>query len=343
MTNTIRCLSFKCFGLLRRFRPSPKAYAVLLYHQIINESENRRSLISNECIAVDSFRLQMQYIKNSCVVISLNELFHRIEKAIPPDRFYVVVTFDDGYRNNLDIAFPILRELRIPATFFLTTKFIDQKLIPWWDQWLCKINETNRIVNLKLAPYCSGRYDLSKWGEKKRLFSTIAEAMNSHPKHSKEVMSIINQISNNEPFPRFYMNWNEAKWLSRQEGVSIGAHSVHHEKLASVKLPLYEDILPSKNSIEKNLGQNIIFYAYPFGTRNQISESVCKEVEKAGFQGGFTAVAGFNNPGDDLFRLNRIPVVGNESFGTFLTRLYAADWLGSIKNRVEKRKGMISV
>ncbi len=86
-------------------------------------------------VDVDSFKHQMQIIESQAHPISLSEMVERIEGGIKADALYVAVTFDDGYADNLSLAYPILRELNIPATIFASTAYVDNpSIIPWWDE-----------------------------------------------------------------------------------------------------------------------------------------------------------------------------------------------------------------
>jgi peptidoglycan/xylan/chitin deacetylase (PgdA/CDA1 family) len=79
------------------------------------------------------FTAYCKFFKRYFEVISFSELLDRLEKGQDVSRT-LVITFDDGYRDNCEAAAPILRELALPACFFIATDFISSNLIPWWDR-----------------------------------------------------------------------------------------------------------------------------------------------------------------------------------------------------------------
>ena len=83
---------------------------------------------------VADFENQMQYLSNMYNPISLERMAHHIQNGKPLPPKAIAVTFDDGYQDNYENAYPILKKYNIPATFFLTTGFIGTGDIPRWDK-----------------------------------------------------------------------------------------------------------------------------------------------------------------------------------------------------------------
>lgn len=107
---------------------SPGAY-ILLYHRIA-EAEHDPHLL---CVNPDNFRTQIKFLKENFKIIPLIKLVLDI-RAGKVDKDAVVITFDDGYADNLHYALPILEEFKVPATIFLTASYPDQNKTFYWDQ-----------------------------------------------------------------------------------------------------------------------------------------------------------------------------------------------------------------
>jgi peptidoglycan/xylan/chitin deacetylase (PgdA/CDA1 family) len=98
---------------------------VLMYHRV-NDVLKPNDLV----VSVERFRQHMRYLKRNCEVISMEQflLGHQVTKSPVTSKTKVLITFDDGYRDNYLNAYPILKELGLPATIFLTTGMIGTDL-----------------------------------------------------------------------------------------------------------------------------------------------------------------------------------------------------------------------
>ena len=83
---------------------------------------------------IESFQQYLDFLQSNFRIIDLKELYAIIREDIPIKEKLALITFDDGYRDNYEVAFPILKSMNIPATFFITTSLVGSKIIPWWDE-----------------------------------------------------------------------------------------------------------------------------------------------------------------------------------------------------------------
>ncbi len=99
--------------------------------------------------------------------------------------------------------------------------------------------------------------------------------------------------------------FNFAKKLSEM-GFEIGSHTINHLRLPGLSLEkLREELKESKEILEKEIGKEIKFFAYPFGDKDSFNRVVKEEVEKAGYKYAFTILPGFNTKGTDFYCLHR--------------------------------------
>jgi len=332
MRPAIRNLGLAGFGVMRRLRLPNRAYAVLLYHRVVERRENGDSLVPGGSVDLYSFREQMNYVRRCCKVIEIGELCERISNAAPPDDFYVSISFDDGYKTTYDTAVPILQGSGIPSAFFLTTGLVDQTVVPMWDSWPFMISTINTPIELKLRGPLSERYDLRQEAEKRRLMSRLTVVVAQDPDMREDLHGVLAQMAEVECLPRFFINWEEARTLSEMQGITIGAHSVSHGAFGYNGEAMKKEMAASRDILHVRLGREIHFYAYPFGTKRRLKGSLYQEAEKAGFRAAFTALEGYNRPGQNPFLLRRIPILGEEPLDPFITRLRMADFLGHVKN-----------
>ena len=114
---------------------------VLTYHRI---AEPGVDLFYEPVISAtpESFRAQVEWLHNRVRLLTLDELVDQVESGSPWREPAMLLTFDDGYRDNFDLAVPILRERSVPATFFVPTAFLDSPRLPWWDHVAYAIKKT---------------------------------------------------------------------------------------------------------------------------------------------------------------------------------------------------------
>jgi len=112
-------------GLIRAFQAINKpAWRILMYHRVVDPNTLSHPLSPGMYVRPETFRMQMLLLKSKYRVISLNELLNDLKNNSAPTTPTVVITFDDGWLDNYTFAFPILKELGLPATIFIATALI---------------------------------------------------------------------------------------------------------------------------------------------------------------------------------------------------------------------------
>jgi peptidoglycan/xylan/chitin deacetylase (PgdA/CDA1 family) len=120
-----------------------KGGLILLYHRVADVKEDPHSL----CVSRKNFDAQIKWLKNNSNVISLSRLVVLL-KACKLNKNFVCVTFDDGYEDNYVNAHPILKKYQVPATFFVTTGYVNTKKQFYWDSCI-KSNKLNLPISSK--------------------------------------------------------------------------------------------------------------------------------------------------------------------------------------------------
>src|SRR5262249_34352288 len=117
---------------LRRYAPAP-ILTIITYHHIADHDPTCRSDRNIADATPAQFRWQMEALARYGTPIGADELLRALDGA-PLPRNPVMVTFDDGYRSCHDVALPILREVGVRATFFVSTSFVTERRIYWWER-----------------------------------------------------------------------------------------------------------------------------------------------------------------------------------------------------------------
>jgi peptidoglycan/xylan/chitin deacetylase (PgdA/CDA1 family) len=236
----------------------------------------------------------------------------KLGKALPPKSF--VLTFDDGFANNYITAAPILRRLGVPATFYVSTSFIDQDLHSWTDMIESALEATSE-VHLEL-PFMPAPKALSTTNEKLALMGEVRR----HVKNDSTIdpyafaMDVLHQCGLEtmqlDPELDVMMSWEQVAELDRDPLFTIGGHGHTHRILDFLSTPdLEQEIAISYEKLQEHLDRPIDHYSYPEGMANCYSDRVIGILRQHGAITGVTAEPDLNRIGDDRFRLKRITVV----------------------------------
>jgi len=291
---------------------------ILLYHRIMNDPCNPFSLVTDPQL----FRLHMVHLKKFYNVIPLDELVHCVKRGKIPSKS-VVITFDDGYVDNFLNAKPILEELRLKATVFISTSFINTDNQFWWDR-IDRIFKMNGHLPSKIEVTVHDHkyvWELNAIEEKQKVLEEIFHILRPLP--PQEISRIVSSIekkvniSNLQDVSLRTLNDREIKRMSRSPSFSIGAHTCTHCQLSTQPmLNQLEEIMNSKQRLEDITGCPVRHFSYPFGTTNDYTIDTVRIVKECGFESSSSTTFGAVAGESDLFELPRV-VVKNWSMYQF--------------------------
>ena len=270
---------------------------ILMFHRVI-PPENRPRIHNHQSLEIspEQFENVLRFFLNrGYVCYSLDELHERM-LAQEFDRPFFVITFDDGYRDNYEHAFPILKKYKLDFTIYLITDFINRKAILWWylleDLVLKEDKVKFELEGQQHEFLCRNRK------EKEQAFSDIRRLINSHYKlegFRKQLEQIFDPygIDIYAYTERLAMNWKEVLQLSREQGGIIGAHTVSHPPLLQVSADqLEEEINLSRRIIEDRIERPVMHFAYPYGKKTEASLREFDFVRTHGFKTATTTRMG---------------------------------------------------
>jgi peptidoglycan/xylan/chitin deacetylase (PgdA/CDA1 family) len=254
------------------------------------------------------------------------------------------ITLDDGYEDNYTEAFPILRDLGLPGTVFLTTGCIGTGESLWFDRVLRAFERTRRErISLPGGEASEPLHD-GDVRAREAIRALYALMRLSNQERLESVDRLVRDLGGSGGTPPAPMlNWDQVREMA-SGGITFGAHTVTHPILA--RLPLAEaegEIVESKRQIEEEVGRPVDLFAYPVGRRSDYSPEVIRIVECAGFRAAFTTTPGANARGDDPFLLRRVKPLGDDvpSFALGLGMHYLTEWSpeGATEPRVTRPDG----
>lgn len=278
---------------------------ILLYHRIVAPEQDPQLL----AVAPAHFEQHLDVIQKYYHPLSLAELCRAIKtKAVPPHS--IVITFDDGYSDNLYFAKPLLEKFDIPATVFVTGGPIGKNESLWWDE-LARIflqpGHLPRVLELTIDGQ-SYRWDLNDLSddstekrELPRLWNVLEKAdPGSRQTVYRSLYHLIRNLASREkimaeirlwaggqvalPHADRVMSPQEISLLAKGNLVDVGSHTMTHPVLA--KLPSenqQKEIIDSKRCLEEIIGHPVAHFAYPYGSRADYTSRTVTLVKKAGF------------------------------------------------------------
>jgi len=277
------------FKYLRNLVDPP--VVVLLYHRVASLASDPEML----AVSPDNFRAQVRHLKETVPLVRFEGDWTSVSRPA------VAITFDDGYADNLLEALPILDEVGVPATFFISTGTIGTTQEFWWHEL------EHIILERQDLPACftlnDGRFKKA-WpagtiGERQEFYNGMVRLMNdSDAGHRDDWLAQLRRWARDgaglgPASMHRIMTIDELRLLAASRWVTIGAHTVSHSRLAALSPDGQErEITASKKQLEQWLKQEVTVFSYPFGRRcdyTRESVAICRE---AGF-----AKAASNFPG----------------------------------------------
>jgi peptidoglycan/xylan/chitin deacetylase (PgdA/CDA1 family) len=282
---------------------------ILAYHGVTDVAGTGIENFQGKHMPVATFAGQMGYLRDHETVLRLGDVVDAYTRGGDPDG--VVVTFDDGYRNNLTVTLPVLERFEIPVTFFFSTGFIGKERMFWVDEVEMVIDAT-REAAVDLTAHGVRPFPLRSRDDRMAAVTEIKAVLKRIDDGTRD--SIVAELKRCLPPPPGFvpsqnyrtLTWDEVVTLARSPFVEIGAHSVDHPILTKVgAAELEHQVRGSKRDLERHLGHEVTFFAYPNGERGDYDDRVKEAVRAGGFRCACTTLPGENSSSVGLYDLRR--------------------------------------
>ena len=270
-----------------------------------NQTENEKHQ------GVDFFEHHIKTIIKYCTPVKLYDILDESKRVRNP----VVLTFDDGYRNNYTTAFPLLEKYGVPATIFVTSSQVGSVREYWWD-------DLERILtpHVSLPRYlrvtvldreCEWQLETEeqKQSVRRALFGLL------RPLETVSREKVLGELADwagleREGRPDYRpMTASQLTELAGTECIDIGAHTRTHPMLSALPADAQRaEILGGRQELESLTQCTVDTFAYPYGTAQDFTDETVQIVRETGFDLACTTVPGSVESGDDLFRLSRCVV-----------------------------------
>jgi peptidoglycan/xylan/chitin deacetylase (PgdA/CDA1 family) len=296
---------------------------IVMYHAVVRSPRN---VYYWGLVDESSFRGQMEYLKSHFEILPLVDAVRRL-RSHGLSRPTVAITFDDGYQNNYEVAFPILRAMSLPATIFLVTGLLDTDATLW----TCRLHHALTETRKPSLVWNGSRFDLSKPDHRAESSVTIRTKLKDlqHPQLVTEIRSIIQKLDVDPDCALpvaspFRMLTSRAVIDMANSGlVEFGAHTHTHTLLSRLSPDEQrEEIERSVSAVQELTGRPCELFAYPNGKAKDFDKETMTILQQNDVRIAVTTMTGPNNEQTPLLELRRYGIGANMNMGYFQLKVH---------------------
>lgn len=245
---------------------------------------------------------------------ALEELYSRKKGGRGRDRRTpLVLTFDDGYRDNYTCAFALARELQVPITIFVVPGYVESGDHFWWleAERLTQHAPVDKVTLEGRTYYLKHPRDHAQISRaidtRLRLAETVAER-EEFLAALREALAVPASCVTEEETQALPLTWAQIREMEASGWVSFGAHTMHHPVLARLRdaEEVRREIGECRRVLEQRLGHPVRALAYPFGQPGEVGEQAPIAAQEAGYKWVLTTVHGTNTPQSHPHQIRRV-------------------------------------
>ena len=289
---------------------------VLLYHRVAVRKDDPEQL----AVSPENFAAQLRFLQENYHILRFEDDWRKSRRPA------VVITFDDGYADNLHSALPVLSRSNIPATFFVSAGTIGDSRGFWWDR-LGLL-----LLNRDIAyPEKWGSIDTSSRDARERLYQELQLKLKKAALGQREQIladlyswSGLAGVVAAEDLP---LSVEELRELLLSPLATIGSHTVNHRQLSALSTEEQRrEIIDGHRQLETMVGKKLDTFSYPFGNHddyNAESVAICRELGLKKVAANYPATA---HSWSDSMQIPRL-IVRNQPVAELRKQLALARWL----------------
>jgi peptidoglycan/xylan/chitin deacetylase (PgdA/CDA1 family) len=302
---------------------------VLTYHRVIDVPAGYPFDADVVDCTPEMFDRQMGLLARHFTPIGVHELRAFLDGEAPLPRNPVMITFDDGYRDNYDHAWPILQRHGLKAVFFIATDAMAHRRVYWWDRvaWIC-----SRAAPGEFRLEYPTRLVLDLHGRRGEATAILLQLIKEQ--YGLDLERLLDELTRaaglawdehleRELADSLLMTWDQVRAL-RDGGMDVQSHTRVHRPLHTLdRAALVAELAGSRDDLAAQLGEAPIAIAYPVGQSIAALGRIQRELERAGYRLGFSCGSGVNAlwARIDPLDIKRMAAAAEPSFAAFRAAL----------------------
>lgn len=292
---------------------SDDAVAVFLFHGVTELVDYGVRNYTGKHIVRDDFVRIIRFLASTGNAVSMDDLYDHVAVREDCPKRSFVVTFDDGFWNNLSIAAPILEDFSIPATFFVTSDFVEFGSRSWTDRIEAAVAATT-LGEISCPQPMEGNYPLATTADKIRFLQLARASVKSSYETDPDIFadSMVDSLIGSQELEFVEtldrkLNWDEVRKLDSHSLFTVGGHGKTHRILGYMRLEeMREEVNHCILALRRKGGVAADHFSYPEGFSGSYTSEVSDLLRESRVKTGVTTVPGINLPGQDPFELRRI-------------------------------------
>lgn len=303
---------------------------VLMYHRVLPaDASEMQDAEPGMVVTPDTLAMHLRVLKQWAEPVHLNDWFERHDAGKPLPSRAVAVTFDDGWIDNYQHAFPVLQQHAFPATIFLVSDWIDT-LQMFWPERIARIlrlgilqsPETFQSADTQWLTSANTGYDFRQAPTREQLSELFAHCKQWSDIDLHEKLDALSEsLALPPPENRTLMQWQQVHAMQDSGLVRFGSHTCRHVRLTDTldTTLMSHEIVASQRRLEEALGRKVDLFCYPNGNH---TAAAVEEVKKH-YRAAVTTQRGYNNVHTDSHLLFRVGVHNDVSADpvSFMARL----------------------
>lgn len=272
---------------------------ILAYHGVTASPSSPLGNLRRLHVPAPRFEEHLRVVTSEWRPIALRDLVEAIEARRNLPARSVVVTFDDGYRNVLTTALPLLRKYSVPVTLFVVTHHGRR-------MWEDEVEVAVELAEVEALRWNGAVYSLRSLEDKRHTLATVLTALQclgpARERAIEELVEALGAPSFPKDDDRDLLDWEELATLQR-EGMEIGSHADRHGPLTERSISdVRAGLCKSREALTNRFGPRRYAFAYPYGASGHAISAAARD---AGFSCAVNGRPGFNGSTGDLFALKR--------------------------------------
>lgn len=290
-------------------------YSIFLFHGVIKKNNFGIRNYNGKHILENDFYKFLKKIKQEAEILPIENVIYNFEKKNSKTKKKCIITFDDGFENNYSVAMPILDDLKIPATFYFSTDFIENNSMSWIDKIeYCIENTLQESIKL---PWAKKKFLIKTSFTKIKLLDYLRKKIKKDLNFNfnafvtymfneckmKEIESLNTEIDKK-------ITWSQVNKIKTNKLFTVGGHGHEHFSFKSLSFKKFkEQIDKSFRLFERKINLKLKHYSYPEGQKIDFDKKISKYLKNKKILCCPSAIPGFNFKNTSLFELKRIPII----------------------------------